>query len=77
LRDYLESQSLRLGHPSRQAGERAIGLEHDDERDAATFKATPHHHGLAEARMEPVGDRKFGRVFAGSMLLFRAEAARL
>jgi len=63
---------LRLGHPSWQAGERAIGLEYDDEREATTFEAPPHHHGLAEARMEPVGDRKFGRVFAGSMLLFRA-----
>jgi hypothetical protein len=29
-------------------------LEHDDERDAATFEPPPHHHGFSEAGMEPV-----------------------
>lgn len=40
---------------------------HDNEWDAATFEAPPRRHDLAEARMEPVGDRNFGREFAGSM----------
>jgi hypothetical protein len=66
-----ESRSLRLSHPGWQTGVRAIGLEHDNERDAATFKAPPHHYNFAEAGMKPVGDESFGRMFAGSMLLFR------
>jgi hypothetical protein len=74
LRTDLESRSLRLGHPRRQTGKRTIGLKHDDEVDAAAFKAPPHHHIFAEARMEPIGDPNFGWVFAGSMSCVRARA---
>jgi hypothetical protein len=67
LRVDLESRSLRFGHPRWQASERSIGLEHDHERDTATFEASPHHHGFAEAGMEPVGNVDITRLFAGSM----------
>lgn len=77
LRTDLESRSLCFGHPRWQAGERAIGLEHDDERDTATFETPPHHHGFAEAGVEPVCDANFDWVFAGSMSCVRAAAAPL
>ena len=66
-RDNLEAGRRGLHHPRRQAGERAIGLAHDDERDAAALKAPPDLNDLAEAGMEAVGDPGFTRLFAGSM----------
>jgi hypothetical protein len=42
-------------------------LEHDDELDAAGFEASPDLHDFAEARMEPVADPSFSRLFVGTM----------
>ena len=62
-----EARSRRFRHPGRQAGERAVRLEHDDELDAAGFEASPDLHDFAEARMEPVADPSLSRLFVGTM----------
>jgi len=42
-------------------------LEHDDELDAASVEPSPDLHHFAEARMEPVADTGFSRLFVGTM----------
>jgi hypothetical protein len=42
-------------------------LEHDDELDAAAFEASSDLHHFAEARMEPVADMGFSRLFVCTM----------
>jgi hypothetical protein len=42
-------------------------LEHDDELDAAAFKPSSDLHHFAEARMEPVTDTGFSRLFVGTI----------
>jgi hypothetical protein len=42
-------------------------LEHDDELDAAGFEPSPDLHHFAKARMEPVADAGFSRLFVGTM----------
>jgi hypothetical protein len=42
-------------------------LEYDDELDAAGFEPSSDLHHFAEARMEPVADASFGRLFVGTM----------
>jgi hypothetical protein len=42
-------------------------LEHDDELDAAGFEPSSDLHHFAEARMEPVADAGFSRLFVGTM----------
>jgi hypothetical protein len=42
-------------------------LEHDYELDAAGFEPSSDLHHFAEARMEPVADAGFGRLFVGIM----------
>jgi hypothetical protein len=42
-------------------------LEHDDELDDAALKPSPDLHLFAEARMEPVVDASFSRLFVGTM----------
>ena len=59
-----------FNHPCRQARERAVGLEHDHELDAAAFEASSDLDYFAEARMIAVGDPGFSRLFVGSMSLF-------
>jgi len=66
----LETRRCRLGHPCRQARERAVGLDHDDELDAAAFEPPSDLHHFAEARMIAVGDPSFSRLFVGSMSVF-------
>ena len=66
----LETRRCRFSHPRRQARERAIGLEHDDELDAAAFEPPPDLHHFAEARVIAVGDPGFSLAFVGSMALF-------
>ena len=65
-----EAGCCRLRHPCRQAGERAIGLEHDDELHTAAFEPPSDLHNLAETRMEPVGDPRLNELFVGSMSPF-------
>jgi hypothetical protein len=65
----LETRRSRLSHPCRQARERAVGLEHDDEFDAAAFEPPSGLHHFAEARMIAVGDPGFSWLFVGSMSL--------
>jgi hypothetical protein len=62
-----ETRCRRFRHPCRQAGERAVGLEHDDELEAAGFEPSFDLHHFAEARMEPVADTGFSRLFVGTM----------
>ena len=66
----LETRRGRFSHPCRQARERAVGLEHDDELDAAAFEPPSDLHHFAEARMIAVGDPGFSWLFVGSMSLF-------
>jgi hypothetical protein len=66
----LETGCCRFRHPCRQARKRAVGLEHDDERDAAAFEPPPDLHHFAEARVTKVGDPGFSWLFVGSMSLF-------
>jgi hypothetical protein len=42
-------------------------LKNDDEPDAAAFEPSPDLHHFAEARVEPVADKSFGRLFVGTM----------
>jgi len=42
-------------------------LEHDDEPDAAGFEPSSDLHHFAEARVEPVADTSFSRLFVGTM----------
>ena len=67
----LETRRCRFSHPGRQAGERAVGLQHDDELDTAAFEPPSDLHHFAEARMVTVGDPSFSQLFVGSMSLFR------
>jgi hypothetical protein len=67
LVDDREARRRRFRHPGRQAGECAVGLKHDDELDAAPFKPPPDLNHFAEARMEPVADTSFNRLFVGSI----------
>jgi hypothetical protein len=62
-----ETRCRRLRHPGWQAGECAIGLEHDDKLDTADFEPSPDLHHFAEARMEPVADMRLSRLFVGTM----------
>jgi hypothetical protein len=66
----LETRRCRFSHPCRQARERAVGLEHDDELDAAAFEPPSDLHHFAEARVIAVGDPGFSWLFVGSMSLF-------
>jgi hypothetical protein len=66
----LEMRRCRFSHPCRQARERAVGLEHDDELDAAAFEPPSDLHHFADARMVTVGDPGFSSLFVGSMSLF-------
>ena len=67
----LETRCCRFSHPCRQAGERAVGLEHHDELETAAFEPPSDLHHFAKARMEPVVDTGFSRLFVGSMSPFR------
>jgi hypothetical protein len=67
LRADLEARRRRLQHPRRQAGERAVGLMHNDVRNPAALKAPSDLHRFAAARMKPIGNPALGRVFVGSM----------
>lgn len=62
-----ETRRRRFRHPCWQAGERAVGLEHDDELDAAGIEPSSDLHHFAEARMERVADTSFSRLFVGTM----------
>jgi len=62
-----ETRCRRFRHPGRQAGECAVGLEHDDELEAAAFEPPSDLDHFAEARMEPVADTGFSRPFVGTM----------
>jgi hypothetical protein len=73
----LETRRCRFSHPGRQAGERAVGLEHDDELDAAAFESPSDLHHFAKARMVTVGDPSFSWLFVGSMSPFRTIAEPL
>jgi hypothetical protein len=42
-------------------------LKNDDELDAAAFEPSPDLHHFAEARVEPVADTGFSRLFVGTM----------
>jgi hypothetical protein len=42
-------------------------LEHDDELAAAGFEPSSDLHHFAKARMEPVADAGFSRLFVGTM----------
>jgi hypothetical protein len=42
-------------------------LQQDDELDAARFKPSSDLHDFAEARMEPIADASFSRLFVGTM----------
>jgi hypothetical protein len=42
-------------------------LQQDDELDAAGLKPSSNLHHFAEARMEPVADASFSRLFVGTM----------
>jgi len=42
-------------------------LKNDDEPDAAAFEPSPDLHHFAEARVEPVADTSFSRLFVGTM----------
>ena len=66
----LETRRCRFSHPCRQARERAVGLEHDDELDTAAFEPPSDLHHFAEAWMIAVGDPSFSWLFVGSMSLF-------
>jgi hypothetical protein len=66
----LETRRSWFNHPCRQACERAVGLQHNDELDAAAFEPPSNLHYFAEPRMIAVGDPGFRRLFVGSMSLF-------
>jgi hypothetical protein len=66
----LETRCGWINHPCRQAGERAIGLEKNDELDAPAFEPPSDLHHFAEARMIAVGNPSFSRLFVGSMSPF-------
>jgi hypothetical protein len=66
----LETRRGWFNHPCRQARERAVGLEHNDELNAAAFEPPSYLHHFAEARMIAVGDPGFSWLFVGSMSLF-------
>jgi hypothetical protein len=62
-----ELRCCRFRHPGRQAGECPIGLDNDDELDAAGFEPPLDLHHFAEARVEPVADTGLSHLFAGTM----------
>jgi hypothetical protein len=45
------------------AGELAVGLEHDDKLEAAAFEPPSDLHHFAKARMESVGDTRLSWLF--------------
>jgi hypothetical protein len=55
----LETRRCRLNHPCRHERERAVGLEHYEELDAAAFEPSSDLHHFAKARMVTVGDPSF------------------
>jgi hypothetical protein len=63
--------------PDGQTGKRTVRLSNNHELNAAALKPSRDDHGLTVARMEPVSDPAFNRLFAGSMSCVRAEAGRL
>ncbi|MGA8863039.1 MAG: hypothetical protein WB444_04435 [Gallionella sp.] len=42
-------------------------MKNDDELDSAGFQPSPDLHHFAEARMKPVDDTSFSRLFVGTM----------
>jgi len=70
----LEMGCCRFNHPCWQAGERAVGLEYDNEFDAAAFEPPSDLHHFAKPRMVTIGNPGFSRLFTGSMPPFRAIA---
>jgi hypothetical protein len=68
----LEMRRCLLRHPDGQTGKRTVRLSNNHELDAAALKPPRDDHGLTVARMEPVSDPAFNRLFAGSMSPFRA-----
>jgi hypothetical protein len=60
-------------HPFRNAGDRSVGLQNDNEIDAAICESPENRHILAAARMERIRDPYLDRVLAGSLSLFREE----
>jgi hypothetical protein len=70
LVDDLETRRSWFNHPCRQARERAVGLQQNDELNAAAFEPPSDLHHFAEARMIAVGDSGFSWLFVGSMSLF-------
>jgi hypothetical protein len=61
------SEAVRTWSELTNTGLLLCGLEHDDELDAGGFEPSPDLHHFAEARMEPVADAGFGRLFVGTM----------
>src|SRR6202022_2475367 len=72
----LEMRRCLLRHPDGQTGKRTVRLSNNHELDAAALKPSRDDHGLTVARMEPVSDPAFNRLFAGSMSCVRAEAGQ-
>ena len=72
----LEMRRCLLRHPDGQTGKRTVRLSNNHELDAAALKPPRDDHGLTVARMEPVSDPAFNRLFAGSMSCVRGEIAR-
>jgi len=72
----LKMQRCLLRHPDGQTGKRTVRLSNNHELDATALKPSRDDHGLTVARMEPVSDPAFNRLFAGSMSCVRARAGR-
>jgi hypothetical protein len=73
----LETRRCQFGHPCRQARERAVGLKHDDELDAAAFEPPSDLHHFTKARMVTICDPSFSWLFVDSMSPFRAKVVPL
>ena len=71
-----ETRRRRFRHPCRQAGERAVRLKNDDELDAAALEPSPDLHHFAEARVEPVADTSFSRLFVALCSHFEKQLDR-
>jgi hypothetical protein len=72
----LEMRRCLLRHPDGQTGKRTVRLSNNHELDAAALKPSRDDHGLTVARMEPVSDPAFSRLFAGSMSCVRGGVAQ-
>jgi hypothetical protein len=72
LRSDLETERCRFSHPSRHAGECAVGLKYNDKLDAAGFEPPSDLHRFAKARVVTVGNLGFRQLFVGSMSPFQA-----